>query len=293
MQYYPSEVPWNQQSGASEHPFRYNGKEFVEQFTLDEYDSKARWYYPSIMRTTTMDPLCEKYYDTSPYAWCGNNTSNNVDDWGESYYTIDNNGNITLYKSNDDIFDNLYTMNDNGTINWNNYLTLYDQSLLSDLTKERKDYSGHYSLTSSSEVGNLFIFASNNTNVEWGLTGFLHDGKRKYIIGTSHKKDRVSQRIDLQGIKENNMIFDIHSHPSVDGTKGGSGYYKYNETPIPNSDIWNIRMMYQRYNYDIKRLPPHYVYHRYSNNLYQYTPYAWNIYIKRINNVNGLKFLIP
>ena len=26
-------------------------------------------YYPAIMRTTTMDPLGEKYYDISPYAW--------------------------------------------------------------------------------------------------------------------------------------------------------------------------------------------------------------------------------
>ena len=46
---------------------KYNGKEFVEMHGLDEYDSQARWYYPAIMRTTTMDPLCEKYYSTSPY----------------------------------------------------------------------------------------------------------------------------------------------------------------------------------------------------------------------------------
>jgi hypothetical protein len=32
--------------------------------SLDEYDSKARWYYPAICRTTTMDPLAEKYYPT-------------------------------------------------------------------------------------------------------------------------------------------------------------------------------------------------------------------------------------
>ena len=42
-------------------------------------DSQARWYYPAIMRTTSMDPLCEKYYSTSPYAWCGNNPVNYVD----------------------------------------------------------------------------------------------------------------------------------------------------------------------------------------------------------------------
>ena len=49
---------------------------------LDEYDSKARWYYPAICRTTTMDPLAEKYYSTSPYAWCGNNPVNCIDPLG-------------------------------------------------------------------------------------------------------------------------------------------------------------------------------------------------------------------
>ena len=46
---------------------------------LDEYDSKARWYYPAICRTTTMDPLAEIYYPTSPYAWCGNNPVKHID----------------------------------------------------------------------------------------------------------------------------------------------------------------------------------------------------------------------
>ena len=50
---------------------------------LDEYDSKARWYYPAICRTTTMDPLAEKYYSTSPYAWCGNNPVRNIDPDGK------------------------------------------------------------------------------------------------------------------------------------------------------------------------------------------------------------------
>lgn len=47
--------------------------------SLDEYDSEARWYYPALMCTTTMDPLCEKYYSISPYAWCMNNPVRLVD----------------------------------------------------------------------------------------------------------------------------------------------------------------------------------------------------------------------
>ena len=84
MQYYPSGLPWNTNQSASEQPFKYGGKEFVEMHGLDEYDSEARWYYPAIMRTTSMDPLCEKYYSSSPYAWCGNNPVKFVDLHGDT-----------------------------------------------------------------------------------------------------------------------------------------------------------------------------------------------------------------
>ena len=93
MQYYPSGLPWEYVYNSSAQPYKYNSKEFVEMHGLDEYDSKARWYYPAICRTTTMDPLAEKYYSTSPYAWCGNNSVRKVDisgaysyDWATGEY---------------------------------------------------------------------------------------------------------------------------------------------------------------------------------------------------------------
>ena len=77
--YYPSGLPMAISTGQSTQPYKYNSKEFVEMHELDEYDNQARWYYPAIMRTTTMDPLAEIYCHTSPYAWCGNNPIVNVD----------------------------------------------------------------------------------------------------------------------------------------------------------------------------------------------------------------------
>lgn len=90
-QYYPSGLPWAERLSDSftAHPWKYNGKEFVEMHGLDEYDSKARWYYPAICRTTTMDPLAEKYYSISPYAWCGNNPVGNVDLDGRIVIAVD------------------------------------------------------------------------------------------------------------------------------------------------------------------------------------------------------------
>jgi RHS repeat-associated protein len=88
-QYYASGVPM-QSNTLSVQPYLYNSKELVTAHELNEYDSKARMYYATIMRTTTMDPLCEKYYHISPYAWCGNNPIQHVDANGCYFYDFDN-----------------------------------------------------------------------------------------------------------------------------------------------------------------------------------------------------------
>ena len=85
MSYYASGLPMQSCEGGSAQNRKYNGKEFIEAYGLDEYDSQARHYYPAIARTTTMDPLAEKYYSISPYAWCANNPVNNIDVNGKEY----------------------------------------------------------------------------------------------------------------------------------------------------------------------------------------------------------------
>ena len=59
--------------------YKYNGKELERQIGLDIYDYGARRYDAAICRFTTMDPLAEKYYSTSPYAYCVNNPMRYVD----------------------------------------------------------------------------------------------------------------------------------------------------------------------------------------------------------------------
>ena len=43
---------------------------------LPYLDYGARYYSPYATRWTTMDPLAEKYYFISPYAFCSNNPVN-------------------------------------------------------------------------------------------------------------------------------------------------------------------------------------------------------------------------
>ena len=54
IDYYPDGMPWNAISTADV-PHAYNGKEWMNMYDLQEYDSKARQYYPTLMRTTTQD----------------------------------------------------------------------------------------------------------------------------------------------------------------------------------------------------------------------------------------------
>jgi RHS repeat-associated protein len=81
--YYPSGLPWYDGTATADvQPYKYNGKEFVEDYGLDEYDSQARMYYPAIARTTTPDPHAENYYNISPYAWVANRFTVAIDPTG-------------------------------------------------------------------------------------------------------------------------------------------------------------------------------------------------------------------
>ena len=98
--------------GSDESPFKYSGKEWDSRASL--YDFSARMYSPSLSRFTTMDPLLEKYYSISPYAYCANNPVNFVDPEGMDWYYLGQNGQIVLVQENDDHFDRLYFENSDG-----------------------------------------------------------------------------------------------------------------------------------------------------------------------------------
>ena len=78
--YYPSGALMATSTGGSVQPYKYNGKELERTGGLDLYDYGARWMDSKIgARFTTMDPMCEKYYGISPYAYCGGNPVRFID----------------------------------------------------------------------------------------------------------------------------------------------------------------------------------------------------------------------
>ena len=98
--YYPSGVPMNISTNQAAQHNKYNGKPYEEMHGFDIYEYEARGYYATIMRFTAMDPLCEKYYSTSPYAWCANNPVNYVDPDGRDWYQSEDSTAIFWKKGN-------------------------------------------------------------------------------------------------------------------------------------------------------------------------------------------------
>jgi len=93
-QYYPSGLPWatTTADNPSMQPYKYNGKEFDEMNGWDTYDYGARGYYPASGRFMTVDPLCEKHPEISPYVYCAGNPVNLIDPDGRDWYRHDESG---------------------------------------------------------------------------------------------------------------------------------------------------------------------------------------------------------
>ena len=81
---------------GSVQPYKYNGKELDARKGLNWYDYGARHYDAALGRFTTADPLAEKYYGISPYAYCNNNPVRFIDPDGGKI--VDLNGKVITYQ---------------------------------------------------------------------------------------------------------------------------------------------------------------------------------------------------
>lgn len=84
--YYPFGSIHNTSKGQGCQTYKYCNKEFDEMHGLNTYDYGARQYDPATCRFTSMDPLCERSYHITPYAYCGGNPVNRVDPDGQDWY---------------------------------------------------------------------------------------------------------------------------------------------------------------------------------------------------------------
>ncbi|MBE6266224.1 MAG: hypothetical protein E7102_07125 [Prevotella ruminicola] len=87
--YYPFGAPYADASASTNsdfQPYKYNGKELDKMHGLNTYDYGARQHDPILARWDRIDPLAEKYYSVSPYAYCANNPIKYIDINGDSIF---------------------------------------------------------------------------------------------------------------------------------------------------------------------------------------------------------------
>ena len=225
--YYASGVPLARSFGRDVQPYLYNGREFVEAHGLNEYDSQARMYYAPIMRTTTMDPLAEKYYHISPYAWCANNPIMFVDPDGR--VVIDIQGHLVREvpeaASDEDKkycqgFDWIRFVDDNGNVRMDDDGKPMETCIGKEGTIQLIENEDNYTLFTAKgdEVGErLFELMASTLGaamVEWSHLKTDGDGSGLNYVGTNWKEDKTS--IATTVINKYHPIAlrqQIHNHP--------------------------------------------------------------------------------
>ena len=205
--YYPFGGRWDDSAALTDatNRYRYNSKEEQALFSTPYSDYGARQYHATTGSWLSIDPLADKYYSISPYAFCANNPVNLVDWDGKDIWVINSKGVISWVEKSVD--HQLYSLNSEGYRSVQ-YISVENRSILDAFS----DKTGIASYTTGSNIDDIykvFLFAANNSEVEW----VVHRGQdNMYTIGTVHNKNSAGSWDDY-GI--NKPIVSLHSHPGV------------------------------------------------------------------------------
>ena len=246
VSYYPFGYTLHCNDYGSQQPNRhlFGGKELQDQtlagITFGWYDFEARMYDPTIGRFMQTDPMAEKYYWISPYAYCANNPIKFIDPTGEDIWEINNEGRIInrikdksqdafymVEQDADGNYQRTFTTDAEGNKIYNSisfeYGTIESQRSISfSPDGQTTDTYDVYRIRGDNNGTALFEFMSNNisgsrTGVEisQAMTGIKGD-KGLNFITTGHTKAKepgmthllMGQLLNGYTIRELN-----HSHP--------------------------------------------------------------------------------
>ena len=202
--YYPFGGIMYGSAGQGVQPYKYGGKEFDRTNGLDSYDFGARMYFPDRIQWMTVDPMCEKYYNVSPYAYCGNNPVRYIDPDGrrvdDVYFNEDG---YELFRVKKDGPNNYYVINTTKKTNeiytetallnqkgWTNPISIDDAN-----TAEERIMNGYITGEHMKNVTYMF----NSCQIDGILNSIKDDGKG----GTSPKNNReYSGNLKPDGVKD-------------------------------------------------------------------------------------------
>ena len=205
---------------------RYSGKELDRKFGLDRYDFEARQQDPLLGRFTSIDPMAEKYYSISPYAYCAGDPINIVDPTGKDIYNVTSKGYIRKYDGTACL--GTYLIFDHNIVELSSSENSYD-AVLDGLTSSTNSTFG---LMTAEQALTLQNVMTQGTEVEWeaqctesGL-GLLMTSHDENMVKTTTKQ----KALDKTGIDKQDVMLQIHGHPGYnaqdgstsEGTRGGS-----------------------------------------------------------------------
>lgn len=176
--YYPFGALFGEDSDKDSHRYKYNEKELERLLALDWYDYGARWYDPVLARWHAIDPMAEKYADTTPFAYCLNNAVNAVDPDGQKV--------VIVYRGND------------GTYHTHPFTGFHNQrSIRIPNNQFVKDFIAAYLYNTKNGGGDNMKYAVHNPNitieVRDGTDPNLFESKNE--MGTKYHPERTNHII--------------------------------------------------------------------------------------------------
>ena len=203
-----------QQNGLttlSANRWRFSGKEgYDSAFGIALDDFGARLYDRTAW--TSIDPLAEKYYNVSPYAYCAGNPVNFVDQEGKDVWNINADGRIRN-RTKDRTQDAFCIVNQSSG---NSCSISFKHGTITGYKKARGIFSRNditsFSVSNEASGIDLFKFFADNLQIEFGLINTQSNGS---TIITNHKESNVGVSSFALKLSDIGQIITsiIHNHP--------------------------------------------------------------------------------
>ena len=206
----------NSALAASTNPYLYNGKESQKDFGINYIDSEARFQRLD-GAFNSIDPLCEKYYHVSPYAYCAANPISSIDIDGKDTYIITKSGHILFQNKTDDKNDTFLFEKSGKKIELPKYF-MQSQSIkmnynLIDINKSIM--YNNYQFNDFKDLDMAFENMAQNTDVEWSkATVKDSNNEKRYVLSTSHERSKEQGLGNRLKITNEEIIEHTHNHPS-------------------------------------------------------------------------------